>query len=93
MARQAWPLPHSAVDVSAADLLPDGFVVDGSVSYMAEFQQGLDRATASGGVVTFPPGTFLLDEPAGLRVPSSTILVMRGTRFVFAGVVLRSRLS
>lgn len=69
------------IDVS--DFLPDDFAAGGSQSCMAELQQALDVLKETGGTITFPPITYLLDNAAGLRVHSNTRLVMHGARFVF----------
>ncbi|MFO7976381.1 MAG: hypothetical protein R6V12_17300 [Candidatus Hydrogenedentota bacterium] len=69
------------IDVS--DFLPDDFIADGSQSCMVKVQQALDALRETGGAITFPPVTYLLDDAAGLRVHSNTRLVMHGARFMF----------
>ncbi len=69
--------------VDVATFLPSGFVTDGSRSYMPELQRALDAVRESGGTVVFPPLTYRLDEPTGLRIYSNTTLIMHGARFVF----------
>ncbi|HOD51952.1 MAG TPA: right-handed parallel beta-helix repeat-containing protein [Candidatus Hydrogenedentes bacterium] len=73
----------SSCQVNVAALLPEGFVVDGSQSYMLQLQQALDTAGETGGTVVFPPMTYRLDNAAGLRIHSNTTLIMDGARFVF----------
>ena len=70
------------IDVS--DFLPSGFPTDGSQSYMPQLQQALDALRGSGGTITFPPITYLLDDPTGLRVYSNTVLLMHGALFLLA---------
>ena len=62
--------------------LPEGYRLDGTVSYQAALQSAL--GAGRGGVVAFPPGTYLLDNPAGLRVFSGTTLRLEGVTFSMA---------
>lgn len=66
------------------DFLPPNHVRDGSVSYQASLQRALDAAAESGRPVLFPPMTYLLNDPAGLRLRSGLTLSMYGAKFVLS---------
>jgi hypothetical protein len=69
--------------------LPAVFVRDGSVSYQRQLQQALDAAAEQGRPLRFPSGTWLLDDPVGLRVHSGQTLLLRGARFTFSPEILQ----
>lgn len=76
--------PSTAGAVSVLDYLPAGYVTDGSACYQSELQRALDAAAESGQAVVFPPLTYRLEDPAGLRVHSGQVLHLRGAKFVFS---------
>lgn len=63
--------------------LPADVVLDGGVSYQAALQAALD-ASPVGATLVVPPGTYLLDNAAGLRVPSRRTLVLEGVTFLLS---------
>ena len=69
--------------VRVTDYLPDGYVVDGSVSYQAELQQAIDEASRQGGQIVFPPMTYLISDEAGLNIHSDMTFELHGAKFVF----------
>lgn len=77
--RAADERPRNALSVT--DYLPDGYATDGSVGYQPALQQALDAAARSGRAVHFPPGVYLLDDPAGLRIQSGQVLWLHGAVF------------
>jgi parallel beta-helix repeat protein len=71
-------------DLNVADFLPEGYLRDGTVSYQPQLQAALDAAAGSGRNVTFPPMSYLLDDPRGLHVHSGQTLRMHGAKFVLS---------
>jgi hypothetical protein len=74
------PSPTAAW-LSATEFLPEGYARDGSTSYQRQLQEALDAASRSGKGLVFPPMVYLLDDPAGLTVPSGMTLSMYGAVF------------
>ncbi|HID21677.1 MAG TPA: right-handed parallel beta-helix repeat-containing protein, partial [Planctomycetaceae bacterium] len=76
--------------VSVTTFLPAGYVTDGSVSYQSALQKALDVAlTTERVMVVFPPMTYRLDDPTGLRVHSGTTLLLHGAVFQLDDAVRR----
>ncbi|MCA9112121.1 MAG: right-handed parallel beta-helix repeat-containing protein [Planctomycetaceae bacterium] len=72
---------ETSIDVTSH--LPAGYVRDGSICYQPQLQMALEAAEESGRNVVFPPITYQLNDPAGLRVHSGLTLDLRGARFVW----------
>jgi parallel beta-helix repeat protein len=72
--------PLGAVHV--ADFLPSGHATNASVSYQSQIQRALD--SAAGRHIVFPPMTYLIDDPQGLRIRSGTVLWLEGATFRLA---------
>ncbi len=75
--------PDSAC-VSVTDFLPDGYVVDGSVSYQSEVQAALAVAGEARRNVVFAPIKYFLDDAKGLSVSSGVTLLMNGATFILS---------
>jgi len=73
----------SAIQLSAADFLPEGYVTDGSVNYQTELQRAIDEAGRRRATLVFPPMRYLLDED-GLRLRSGVTYSMYGAVFELA---------
>ena len=76
--------PRPRDPLSVTEFLPDGYVTDGSVSYQPALQRALEAAASSGREVRFPPGAYLLDDPAGLRIQSGQVLWLHGAVFLLS---------
>lgn len=74
--------------LKVVDFLPADFVTDGSISYEKELQEAIDAVPSTGGTLTFPAITFLINNPAGLQLRSNLSLEMPGTTFL-AGEQIR----
>ncbi|MEZ6050680.1 MAG: hypothetical protein R3C02_04700 [Planctomycetaceae bacterium] len=72
---------ETSIDVTSH--LPAGYVRDGSICYQPQLQMALEAAEESGRNVVFPPITYQLNDPAGLRVHSGLTLDLQGARFVW----------
>ncbi len=79
-ARGVAPAPGA---LCVTDFLPPGYVTDGSVSYQAALQNALTEAARSRRALVFPPMTYLLNDEAGMSVPSHLTLYMYGAVFRF----------
>src|SRR5262245_45351354 len=76
--RRATVGGSSGQAVTVTDYFPAGFVADGSASYQGEIQRAVDDAVQTGRAVVFPPLTYRLDSPTGVRIASGLTLMMYG---------------
>lgn len=69
--------------ISVTKFLPEGYAIDGSISYQAQLQKAVDTAAKARKVLVFPPMVYLLEDEAGLTIHSGTTLLMYGAVFRF----------